>query len=179
MKTNPARKAIACNCPAASHLRDHLGYVDHTDAFKIGLNRTDLKIQDIHAAIFGHLPAAFRALLYMRTIAVAPLGIGGPRIGELIAPVKAEDSYRVGDKIGRWKIYALSENQIITGGDDKHLDFRVSVLRVDDGHAAEIVVTTAVQTHNKFGRVYLATILPFHRIGVAQLLTNAAAANRI
>ena len=34
-------------------------------------------------------------------------------------------------------------------------------------------------THNAFGRAYLAAILPFHRFGVARLLTDAAAAGRL
>jgi hypothetical protein len=34
-------------------------------------------------------------------------------------------------------------------------------------------------THNAFGRAYLATVLPFHRFGVARLLTDAAAAGRL
>ena len=34
-------------------------------------------------------------------------------------------------------------------------------------------------THNTLGRAYLATILPFHRFGVAKLLGDAAAAGRI
>jgi hypothetical protein len=34
-------------------------------------------------------------------------------------------------------------------------------------------------THNAFGRAYLATILPFHRFGVAKLLGNASSAGRI
>ena len=39
--------------------------------------------------------------------------------------------------------------------------------------------STAVMTHNAFGRAYLATILPFHRYGVAQIVTNAATSGRI
>src|SRR5262249_7424872 len=37
----------------------------------------------------------------------------------------------------------------------------------------------AAMTHNTLGRAYLATILPFHRLGVAKLLGDASAAGRI
>ena len=47
----------------------------------------------------------------------------------------------------------------------------------EDG--ARVVLSTAVMTHNAFGRAYLATALPFHRLGVARLLTDAAASGRL
>ena len=83
---------------------------------------------------------------------------------------------RVGDKIGRWTLFAKHLDELITGTNDRHLDFRVSVFR---DTRPRIVLSTAVMTHNTFGRAYLATILPFHRSGVRKLLGDASAAGRI
>ncbi|VFR49739.1 hypothetical protein ANT2_2646 [plant metagenome] len=54
------------------------------------------------------------------------------------------------------------------GEDDRHLDFRVSVLRqskleMDGGSDARLVVTTVVRCHNRLGRAYIAVIRFFHR----------------
>jgi len=85
-------------------------------------------------------------------------------------------NYAVGDRIGRWTLFAKHQDELITGANDRHLDFRVSVFR---DARPRIVLSTAVMTHNTLGRAYLATILPFHRFGVATLLGNASAAGRI
>jgi hypothetical protein len=95
--------------------------------------------------------------------------------GDLARPIDTVRSYAVGDKLGRWTLFAKHRDEIITGKDDKRLDFRVSVFR----DASRIVLSTVVMTHNVFGRAYLATILAFHRFGVAKLLSDASAAGRI
>jgi hypothetical protein len=82
----------------------------------------------------------------------------------------------VGEKIGRWTLFAKYPDELIAGANDRHLDFRVSVFR---DARPRIVLSTAVMTHNTFGRAYLTAILPFHRFGVARLLRNASAAGRI
>jgi hypothetical protein len=38
-----------------------------------------------------------------------------------------------------------------------------------------VTATTIVRTHNLLGRAYLATILPFHRLIVQQMLSQVAA----
>ena len=95
---------------------------------------------------------------------------------DLAQPIDTGRNYAVGDKIGRWTLFAKHQDELITGANDRHLDFRVSVFR---DARPRIVLSTAVMTHNTFGRAYLATILPFHRFGVAKLLGDASAAGRI
>jgi hypothetical protein len=74
---------------------------------------------------------------------------------------------------------ALNEAEIVTGGDDKHLDFRVLVSRVREGGRDKVVLSTVVSPHNFFGKAYLFLILPFHKAGVKTILSNAVAAGRI
>ena len=105
-----------------------------------------------------------------------PLGIAGVSYADLAQPIDTGRNYVVGDKIGRWTLFAKHQDELITGANDRHLDFRVSVFR---DARPRIVLSTAVMTHNTFGRAYLATILPFHRFGVAKLLGDASAAGRI
>lgn len=49
---------------------------------------------------------------------------------------------------------------VVMGFDDRHLDFRI-VVTVKDRVAT---VTTIVRRHNLAGRLYLAVVLPFHRL---------------
>jgi len=71
--------------------------------------------------------------------------------------------YVVGEKIGVWPIFALSENEVIVGRDNKHTDFRLSVLKVLDSDGTSVVVSTICSVHNLFGKLYLFFVVPFHR----------------
>jgi Protein of unknown function (DUF2867) len=169
-------RATPCKLPALSRLRGSLPRVDHIDSYVIALTNPDRSLVSLYAGALDHLPEVFRHLLVLRSIIVKPFGIAGVSHRELSQPIDTQTSYAVGDKIGRWTLYGQYPDELITGANDKHLDFRVSLFRED---GARIVLSTAVMTHNTFGRAYLAAILPFHRFGVARLLTDAAAAGRL
>jgi Protein of unknown function (DUF2867) len=169
-------RAAPCDLPAASKLRDSLPQIDYLDSYAIGVARPDQSMISLYAAALDHLPRVFRHLLVLRSILVRPFGIAGVSHRDLTQPIDTSKSYAVGDRVGRWTLYGQFPDELITGADDKHLDFRVSVLR--EG-GARVALSTAVMTHNAFGRTYLAAILPFHRYGVPELLTTAAAAGRL
>ena len=82
-----------------------------------------------------------------------------------------------GDRIAFFKVYGKSESEIILGEDDKHLDFRLSVLRSPDLSptlGGQLTVSTVVHCHNLLGRAYLSAIAPFHRLVVKASLHRAA-----
>jgi len=167
--------ATPCQLPPESRLRDSLPRMDYLDSFEVPSRTPEQDVVVIYAAALGHLPTVFKHLLVVRSHLMKPLGITGVSYGDLARPIDTVRSYAVGDKLGRWTLFAKHRDEIITGKDDKRLDFRVSVFR----DASRIVLSTVVMTHNVFGRAYLATILAFHRFGVAKLLSDASAAGRI
>lgn len=148
------------------------------DCYEAPLARADLSMQQLCLAVFAHHPMWMKRLLALRTRLVAPFGIGGPTLRELTRPVEHRQ-YAIGERIARFKLYAQSEREIIMGGDDKHLDFRVSLAKMVEDGCTTVALTTMVMPHNLFGRIYLRVILPFHRLGLRMLLANAAAAGRI
>ena len=81
------------------------------------------------------------------------------------------------DRIGIFKVYSKSETEIVLGEDDKHLDFRLSVLRTPDMSpplGGQLTVSTVVHCHNLLGRAYILVIAPFHRQVVKASLHRAA-----
>lgn len=62
------------------------------------------------------------------------------------------------DRIGIFPVKQETENELIAGFDDKHLNFRVSVL----SNQGQISLATWVAPHNMGGKIYLAVIMPFH-----------------
>ena len=168
--------ATPCQLPPESRLPDSLPRIDYLDSFEVLSRTPEQDLVAIYAAALGHLPKVFKQLLAVRSHLVKPFGIAGVSYKDLARAIEAERSYAIGDKIGRWTLFAKHRDELITGANDRHLDFRVSVFR---DARLRIVLSTAVMTHNAFGRAYLATILPFHRFGVAKLLGNASSAGRI
>jgi len=83
-------------------------------------------------------------------------------------------------RIGIFKVYETSTHEVLLGEDDKHLDFRVSVLHqrrtVAAQSASYVTVSTVVHCHNRLGRLYILLIAPFHRLIVQASLRRAARA---
>ena len=173
------RSARPCPLPPASQLHRFLSQPGYTDSFKIAASPEGMSILEIYVALLGHIPGAFKHLLVLRSLVVRPFGIGGVTYGDLTAPPDTRRVYAPGDKVGRWTLYSETRDEIITGRNDKHLDFRVSVFRDREATRERVVLSTSAQVHNTFGRAYLSTILPFHRFGVSQLLVRAARAGRL
>jgi len=83
-----------------------------------------------------------------------PFGLMGPKDAEKL-PV---------EKIGFFPIVSESQDRVIAGFDDKHLDFRI-IVEIEPRDKSQLVrLTTVIRRHNWVGRAYLATILPFHRL---------------
>ena len=170
---------VECEFPTASSLgRSVVGSAYFHDSYRAPLAHPDLGIIEIFFALFGHKPLWMKLLLIVRNAVAKGFGLEAPDVGEIMKPA-VRSEYRVGDKIGPWPIFFIAENEIVAGRNNKHLDFRLSVLKVRDGDAPNVVVTTICTVHNAFGKIYLFFIVPFHKMGVRALISNAVAANRL
>src|SRR5438445_284598 len=170
---------IECDVPASSALdRELVGHCDFRDSYRVPLSHPERGMADIFFAVFGHTPRWMKAMLILRNAASRLAGLEAPTVAEIMKP-EARAAYRVGDKIGPWPVFFVGENEIIAGRDNKHMDFRLSVLMVRSGEAADVVVTTVCSVHNLFGRIYLFLIVPFHRAGVQGLLARAVRDSRL
>ena len=124
------------------------------------------------------MPGWAKWLLVLRNKIVSVFGLKGPTL-EQLNDVGLKGRYVIGEQIALFTLLSQDVNEIVAGGDDKHLEFKVSVLRVNDGGVRKVVVTTIVKPHNFFGKAYLFFILPFHRFGMKTLMSNAVAAGRV
>ncbi|HEV7331471.1 MAG TPA: DUF2867 domain-containing protein [Flavisolibacter sp.] len=73
------------------------------------------------------------------------------------------------------QLFSHSENEIVLGADDRHLNFRISFF-LENGHlpgTKRLTVTTMVQFNNSWGRVYFLPVQPMHRLVMPSLLRNA------
>jgi len=170
---------IECDIPSASALdRDLIANSDFCDSYRAPMARPELGIVDVFFAMFGHTPLWMKGLLVVRNAAARLVGLEAPTVAEIMRP-DLKRTCEVGGKIGPWPVFFISENEIIAGRDNKHMDFRLSVLKTREDGKTSVVVSTICTVHNVFGRIYLFLIVPFHRSGVHSLMSNAVAANRL
>ncbi len=87
-------------------------------------------------------------------------------------PGNYHEKFEVDGYIGFFKIFSISETEIILGANDKHLDFR-AIITKDKALVYNIKVITLVSYNNTFGKIYMTIIKPFHRIVVKSLVKNA------
>ena len=135
-------------------------------------------MHEIYLAILAHLPWWMRAAITVRNWIVAPLGLHAEPAAR-VWRTETRDAYAPGDRIVRFNVYSADPTELVAGRDDRHLNFRVSVMRVGEPGAENVVVSTLIFRVNSFGKAYLLPVLPLHRIGIRCLLSAASASGRI
>jgi hypothetical protein len=170
---------MECEVPASSVLKRRFVEAAYfRDSYRAPLRKQGASMVEIFFAIFGQLPRWLTLALIVRNRIASFCGLEAPTAAEIMHP-EVKSSYVVGEKIGVWPIFALSSNELVAGRNNKHLDFRLSVLKEVSGENASVVVSTVCTVHNSFGRAYLFFIVPFHRWGVQQLLWRALIGGRL
>ena len=170
---------VECEVPSSSVLeRSVVDAAYFRDSYRVPLRQPRASMVEIFFVIFGHLPRWMKFSLIVRNRVASFCGLDAPTASEIMNP-EVKNSYVVGEKIGVWPLFALTANELVAGRNNKHLDFRLSVLREVGGEHGSVVVSTICTVHNRFGRVYLFFIVPFHRWGVQQLLSRAVIAGRL
>jgi hypothetical protein len=170
---------VKCDIPPSSVLdRGTIDAAYFKDSYRTPLVHPGLGVVDVFHAVFAHHPWWMKAVLVARNRMASIGGLDAPTASEIMKQ-QVKESYAVGDKIGVWPIYALSDSELIAGRDNKHLDFRLSVLKVAHDEKASVVISTVCNVHNTFGKFYLFFIVPFHKWGVQKLMRNAIAAGRL
>lgn len=157
MQTQPT--AVQPNLPSTA-----LPNADWADAYEIETERDFPDMKSAALCILGTMPPWAKRLLWLRNVLVAPLGLkpGDHR-------VIREDA----EQIDFFPVLSEADEQIVLGLDDRHLDFRILLERQSLGIGACYRLTTLVERHNLFGRLYLFLITPFHKWIVRSVLSNA------
>ena len=176
---NAQRMVTACEVPEASLLdRRMVAAAYFFDAYRAPLRRSEATPAACFAAIFGHLPKWLKLALLSRNAFAAAIGLRVPSGADMLRPALT-GPFEVGQPIGPWRIYAINERELIAGEDNLHLDFRLSVQVQDDEQGASVVVSTICAVNRPFGKIYLFFVIPFHKLALRQLMSNACKRGRL
>jgi len=163
------RKVSVSELPKGSEVLSFITRIDYEDTFAVALQNKDIAIEDVYLNVFTHSPKWVNNLLKLRNKIVKLFGIK-INVGEM-----KKENLKVGEKTGIFKIYAIYDNELIAGEDEKHLDFRISVLK----NEGILTISTLVQYNNWFGRLYFFIVKPFHKVVAKSMMKSAVKNNRI
>jgi Protein of unknown function (DUF2867) len=136
---------------------------DFGDAFAIDVRDATLDAPEATRRAFAGQPGWIAGLLAIRNILVTPLGLKSGADGNLPAS----------GRVGIFPVVSSSLERVVLGFDDTHLNFRIIVdVKALDEATRRVTATTLVHRNNLFGRVYLATVMPFHKLIVPTMLAR-------
>ena len=168
-RTKPVRvREVAV--PTGSLVGAEFAKTSYEDAWAIDLPSGDEHDVDALARLIAtSAPRWAEQLMWLRDRIVSVFGL---RTSEKAQPDNSTAPLRPGEAVSIFKVLARSDDEIMFGGDDKHLDFRASLLVQRDAARSSAVLSTVVRYNNWFGRLYFSFVRPFHRLIVASLLRN-------
>ena len=157
--------------PASAIVRELPGAYFY-DCYAVSLPAAGISALQIYLNAVGNTPRWVNALMALRNWLVALVGL--KNLGQLgaLTPDKPVSSYRVGDRVGIFSLLMLSENEIILGDSDRHLNVQVSVCKLGQTQPQSVAVATVVHVHNRLGRVYMLFVAPIHRLIAPALLAR-------
>ncbi|MBN1925511.1 MAG: DUF2867 domain-containing protein [Prolixibacteraceae bacterium] len=138
---------------------------DYCDSFQI-VTQNDDTIDKITTDIF-QTPKWADILMGIRNSVVKIVGLKG---GGRKMDTHSSDFYPIGSKAVYFTVIDRNENEIVMAENDKHLNFKVSVLLDRHGNNVAINLTTIVKFNNFLGHLYFLPVKPFHRIIIISLL---------
>lgn len=166
------RFATSIPLPAQSRIASFYAKTDLADAYAIELpDHASGRPEELARFVFSHLPPWMRRLMRLRDALVGGFGL------KTAAKLQSMSDEELERRVGIFHVYDSGPDEIVFGEDDRHLNFRLSLLcrpASPTSSARQVVLSTVVRCHNVWGRLYLAVIAPFHRRIARSSLNNAA-----
>ena len=159
--------------PPESRISRAFASTDYADAYSVELpSGASTDPGRLARCIFEQPSPLSQFLLRTRDLLV---GVFGLKTATRL-PANGKDGV---SRIAIFRVYSIDPTEIVLGEDDKHLDFRVSVLcsgQQAPGETRCVTLSTVLHYHNRFSRLYFFVIAPFHRM-LAQASLRRAARN--
>jgi len=168
---NALRRVRRVALPTESGLSHLFESANLADAYAVAIpHGTTRDINVLARSVLGSAAPWVRVLLALRDAVMTCFGV------KTSQQIRKEAEMDGADRVDFFRVCSRADRELVVGENDRHLDFRASVLLrpATSGLGDEIVATTVVHCHNRLGRIYLALISPFHRLVVRSNLQRAA-----
>lgn len=169
-------RVIKVRLPENSRLKKSGNQYDYEDSFQTTLNfNNKLNSTDIAKAFCAFTlkgPEWIKNLMIIRNSLVSLFGRKKSQYDGDNMPFN-EQTFDIGEKMYGFKILGKTENEIIFGKDDKHLNFRSSFLITNNTIDCKIItLSTVVEFNNWLGRLYFIPVKPFHKLIMRTILSR-------
>ena len=144
--------------PENSVITNGFGKIDYCDIYHI-FKRTNNTAEEITTRLFK-LPKWANWLMSIRDAIVRIFRLKTSK--EILRDFPTQN----------FPVISQHENEIVSGANDNHLDYRLSILI--DREKSSISFTTIVHFNNFFGRLYFLPVKLFHKIIVKTILKREA-----
>lgn len=142
---------------------------DFADAFAIDVSDMALDAPEATRRVFDRQPQWIMRLIFLRNVLVKPFGLSPG----------ADPNARTERSIGIFPVVSSTAERVVLGLDDSHLNFRIVVdVQATGGTTRRITATTLVHRNNWLGRIYLAVVMPFHKVIVPTVLARLDTGSR-
>lgn len=167
-------KITKTELPEESALFKEKALFDYTDSFRGEMLNGERNIStvEIGQAFFTSTPQWGKKMFAFRNSIVKMFGL---KTGVDKNKKQPTEDFKIdtGDQVGIFTIFDKTDNEIILGENDKHLDFRVSLLYNKaklDTEENSLTISTTVKYHNWMGMLYFLPVRPFHQLIVPVML---------
>lgn len=161
--------------PSASILRKEGNSYDYVDSFLCQFKDKGQNIgtPELAKAFFKNKSKWISFLFALRNKIVGLFGL--KTSGDFTDKQKLLDNFQCepGQRLGLFKVFSKTDNEIVLGEDDKHLDFRVSVFLDQPVNIVDhktLTISTTVIFNNWLGRIYFMVVKPFHVLIVPRII---------
>lgn len=149
--------------PDSSKISQLLENAYFHDAYQIELANGERSALRLFLDMASNTPRWINTLMLIRNKIVSLFGLKDIGLFNHLDPDKAESEYQIGDQVGIFSICYISEEEVIVGDSDRHLNARVSIYKLEDRNHS-VAISTVVHTHNLAGKIYMFFVTPVHKI---------------
>ncbi len=164
-------QVVAATPPAGSQASRRLAGAYFHDCYRIAAPHAGASALELYLHVVRQTPGWVNRLMALRNWLVGLVGLKDLGHLDALDSGRAASAYRVGDRVGIFSLRHLSDEEVLLGDSDKHLDVVVSVCKDAQG---SVSVTTIVHVHNWLGRLYMLPVVPLHKIIVKTMLKRTA-----
>lgn len=165
-------KPYTLSLPATSLIATALNRVDYEDTFGIRTNAR-VSVEQLPPLFFKLFPKWFTGLMYLREAIAGLIGLKTGKGIDVRAQLR-DFTGTVGESIALFHVMGRSEEEILTGENDSHLDFRLSFFARPLAEGTELILATTVQYNGWLGKAYFLPVGPIHRLIVPIILKRMA-----
>lgn len=135
--------------PAASRLHRATPGAHFHDSYRMALASDPRSALQLYLDTVTRTPAWVDRMMALRNAVVSRIGLKD--LGALggFDRAKPASAYRPGDRIGIFELLHVSDDEVVLGDSDRHLDVQVSVCREGGG----LSMSTVVHVHRPLGHV--------------------------